>query len=56
METMINGARAINPKLAFVPCLYHGHVTPQMAAKYRPFMDGVLLSRTATRPPTAFCL
>ena len=42
METMINGARAINPRLAFVPCLYYGHVTPQLAAKYRRFMDGVL--------------
>jgi hypothetical protein len=42
MEQMVKGAQAINPKLAFVPCLYYGHVTPQLAAKYRPFLDGVL--------------
>jgi len=42
MAKMINAAQAINPKLAFVPCLYYGHVTPQLAAKYGPFVDGVL--------------
>lgn len=39
---MIGGARAINPKLLFVPCLYFGQVKPAMAETYRPFIDGVL--------------
>jgi hypothetical protein len=42
MEQMVKGAQAISPKLAFVPCLYYDHVTPQLAAKYRPFVDGIL--------------
>jgi hypothetical protein len=42
MEEMIGGARRINPQLAFVPCLYYGHITPQLAETYRPFVDGIL--------------
>jgi predicted TIM-barrel enzyme len=25
-----------------VPCLYYDHITPQLAEKYRPFVDGIL--------------
>ena len=42
MEKMIGGSRRINPRLAFVPCLYYDHVTPQLAERYRPFVDGIL--------------
>jgi hypothetical protein len=42
MEEMVKGAQAINPKFAFVPCLYYDHVTPKLAATYRPFVDGIL--------------
>ncbi len=42
MKKMIGDARRINPRLAFVPCLYYGHVTPQLAETYRPFVDGIL--------------
>ena len=39
---MVNGAHKINPRLAFVPCLYYGNVTPKLAENYRPLVDGVL--------------
>lgn len=39
---MVGRARAINPKLAFVPCLYYGHVTAQLGARYRSLVDGIL--------------
>lgn len=39
---MIQSARAINPQLAFIPCLYFGHITPALAEKYRPYVDGIL--------------
>lgn len=42
MEKMIGDSRRINPHLAFVPCLYYDHITPQLAEKYRPFVDGIL--------------
>jgi hypothetical protein len=42
MEKMIGDARRINPRLAFVPCLYYDHITPQLAEKYRRFMNGIL--------------
>ena len=42
MTRMIADMHAINPRLAFVPCLYYSHITPELAAKYRPFLDGVL--------------
>ena len=35
-------ARKINPKLAFVPCCYFQHLTPEVAAQYRDLLDGVL--------------
>ena len=42
MEKMISELRRINPRLAFVPCLYYDHITPQLAERYRPFLDGIL--------------
>lgn len=39
---MVNRARKINSKLAFVPCLYYGHVTTQLGEKYRSLVDGIL--------------
>lgn len=39
---MVGRARAINPRLAFVPCLYYGHVTPELGEKYRPLVNGIL--------------
>jgi hypothetical protein len=42
IQKMIGGARRINPRLAFVPCLYYDHITPRLAEKYRPFVDGIL--------------
>lgn len=42
MESIRRQARAINPKLAFVPCLYYSHVTPKLAQKYQPYVDGIL--------------
>ncbi|MSU59263.1 MAG: hypothetical protein EXS35_14030 [Pedosphaera sp.] len=41
-EKILAGARAINPKLAFVPCLYFQHLTPAQAAGFAPLVDGVL--------------
>ena len=42
MRQMIEASRRINPRFAFVPCLYYDHITPQLAEKYRPFVDGIL--------------
>jgi hypothetical protein len=42
LGTILDGARAINPKLAFVPCCYFRQVTPQFAQKYSPLLDGIL--------------
>jgi hypothetical protein len=42
MEKMIGDSRRINPRLAFVPCLYYGHIKPQLAETYLPFVDGIL--------------
>jgi hypothetical protein len=39
---MIEDSQRINPRLAFVPCLYYGHITPALAKKYGPWLDGVL--------------
>ncbi|MGX5816708.1 hypothetical protein ACWKWU_00840 [Chitinophaga lutea] len=35
-------AAAINPRLAFIPCLYYKQITPAFAAAYGPLIDGVL--------------
>jgi len=42
LKTMLDAARAINPRLAFVPCCYYKGITPAMAAKYCPLLDGIL--------------
>jgi hypothetical protein len=39
---MLTGARAVNPRLAFVPCLYFRQLTPKFAAAYGDLIDGVL--------------
>jgi len=39
---MVGRARKINPKLAFVPCLYYGHVTTKLGEQYRSLVDGIL--------------
>ncbi|MEI6466386.1 MAG: hypothetical protein WCQ89_16785, partial [Verrucomicrobiota bacterium] len=39
---MLAAARAVNPKLAFVPCLYFRQLTPKFAAAYGDLVDGVL--------------
>jgi hypothetical protein len=39
---IVAGARAINPKLAFVPCSYFPRVTAKFAADYAGGIDGVL--------------
>ncbi len=41
-QTMVELARAGNPKLAFVPCVYFRQVNPRFAKSYRGFLDGIL--------------
>ena len=38
----LDAARAVNPRLAFVPCLYFRQLTPKFAAAYGDLLDGVL--------------
>lgn len=42
VKEMLDGARAINPRLAFVPCCYFPTITPQFATNYVPLLDGIL--------------
>ena len=42
LKKMIGDSHTINPKLAFVPCLYFKHMKPVRVAKYRPYIDGIL--------------
>ena len=42
LAKMAGDAHAINPRLAFVPCLYFHQMTPERVAKYRPIIDGIL--------------
>lgn len=42
VRAMVEGARAINPRLAFVPCSYYRQITPEFAQQYGPIIDGVL--------------
>jgi hypothetical protein len=37
-----SAARAINPRLAFIPCSYFEQVTPAFAAAYGSLLDGIL--------------
>lgn len=42
LQQVIGKAKAINPKLAFIPCAYYEQVTPTFALRYAPFMEGIL--------------
>jgi hypothetical protein len=43
VRSMLDGARAINPKLAFVPCCYYpGIIKPGFVTNYCPLIDGIL--------------
>jgi hypothetical protein len=42
VSQMLSGARAINPKLAFVPCCYFPTITRQFATNYCQLLDGIL--------------
>ncbi|HVT28924.1 MAG TPA: hypothetical protein VHE81_12995 [Lacipirellulaceae bacterium] len=39
---ILSAGRAINSGLAFVPCCYYQHLTPEFAKQYRGLVDGVL--------------
>jgi hypothetical protein len=41
-QKVLADARAVNPRLSFVPCCYYQHLTPEYAAKYRGLVDGIL--------------
>ena len=42
VKEMLDGARAINPRLAFVPCCYFPTINASFATNYVPFLDGIL--------------
>lgn len=42
LEWILSQAREINPRLAFVPCIYYRHATPEFAETYAPLIDGIL--------------
>jgi hypothetical protein len=42
LKQMLDGARRINPKLAFIPCCYYKAITPKFAETYCPWLDGIL--------------
>lgn len=42
VRAMLEAARGINPRLAFVPCVYFRQLTPKFAAAYGDLLDGVL--------------
>lgn len=42
LRKMLESARAINPRLAFVPCCYYKSITPEFVTNYRPLLDGIL--------------
>jgi len=42
VKGMIEGARKVNPQLAFVPCCYYPAITPQFATNYGAYVDGIL--------------
>lgn len=41
-DSCLQKARAINPRLAFVPCVYYKQITPAFAAAYGDLLDGIL--------------
>jgi len=42
MKSILDGARAINPNFAFVPCVYFKQITPVFIKQYIPLFDGIL--------------
>jgi len=42
VKGMLDGARRINPKLAFVPCCYFPALKPAFVTNYCPLIDGIL--------------
>jgi hypothetical protein len=42
LRAMLDGARRLNPRLAFVPCVYFKQITPAFATRYGDLLDGVL--------------
>ncbi len=42
VEKLVRTARAINPKLAFIPCCYFTQSTPLFAKNYGHLLDGIL--------------
>lgn len=42
LRGIVDGARKINPKLAFVPCCYLRGIKPEFVAEYRDSLDGLL--------------
>jgi hypothetical protein len=42
VRSMAAAAHAVNPRLAFVPCLYFRQATPKFAAAYGDLLDGIL--------------
>lgn len=42
MRGIVNGAREINPRLAFVPCSYFPRINAKLIADYRDSIDGIL--------------
>lgn len=41
-DSCVQKTRAINPRLAFVPCVYYKQITPAFATAYGNLLDGVL--------------
>jgi len=42
VKEMLDAARAINPRLAFVPCCYFPAINARFATNYCPLLDGIL--------------
>ena len=42
LKKMLYAARAINPRLAFVPCCYYKDITEKFVTTYQPLLDGML--------------
>lgn len=39
---MVEAARKVNPRFAFVPCVYFKQATPEFCKTYGPLLDGIL--------------
>lgn len=42
VKQMMNSAKAINPKLSFIPCLYYRQISAGFAKNYGELIDGIL--------------